>query len=305
QLLKTTMELRLEDGVSAVGLVTKAVANLISEYNAMVEEGGDSPTFIFNDGFIKFHPELDTEPKRTAAVKAMVDHWRERDSLECLRGWRNEIYPVYYTKRVFNDTLAFTLERSASWAFGVATFGVHVNGYTRDEVKGELQLWVARRAQTKPTWPNYLDNMVSLNLKGERDEQGELRHGDGIFKTMIKECQEEGSIPRELAERAQPVGAVTYTSLTHLGVSPETQYVYDLELPASFRPTPNDGEVEAYHLMKVEEVLTKLREGKFKPNCGLVTIDFLIRHGQLTAEMEPNLAHIQARCHRPSPFYPL
>ncbi|KAJ9078751.1 hypothetical protein DSO57_1003609 [Entomophthora muscae] len=177
---------------------------------------------------------------------------------------------------------------------GWLQFGVHVNGYTHDSQTGELKLWVARRSPTKATWPNYLDNTCA----------GGISHGDGIFETVVKECHEEGNIPKELVSKARSAGAVTYTSYTSLGVSPETQYVYDLELPASFVPAPNDGEVGAFYLMGVDEAISKLKEGEFKPNCGMVIIDFLIRHGLLDCVKEPNIALIQARCHRPSPFYP-
>lgn len=38
-------------------------------------------------------------------------------------------------------------------------------------------------------------------------------HGLSCAENVIKECEEEASIPVELAQRARPVGAVSYTSL--------------------------------------------------------------------------------------------
>ena len=43
--------------------------------------------------------------------------------------------------------------------FGVKRYGVHVNGYSRDE-NGELRMWLARRSITKQTHPGKLDNLV-------------------------------------------------------------------------------------------------------------------------------------------------
>ena len=36
-----------------------------------------------------------TEAERTAAVAAVMRHWREADAFEILRGWRDEPWPVY------------------------------------------------------------------------------------------------------------------------------------------------------------------------------------------------------------------
>jgi hypothetical protein len=41
-----------------------------------------------------------------------------------------------------------------------------------------------------------------------------------------------------------------------------------------------------------------LAEGQFKPNCAMVMIDFLIRHGILTVENEGNYLEILSRLHR-------
>lgn len=47
--------------------------------------------------------------------------------------------------------------------------------------------------------------------------------------------------------------------------------------------------------MPVTEVLTALRAGKFKPNCGIVIIDFLIRKGVITADTEAEFSRVQKR----------
>ena len=54
----------------------------------------------------------------------------------------------------------------------------------------------------------------------------------------MKECQEEASIPRELAQRAQSVGAVSYSSEQAEGLKRDVLFCYDLELPDSFEPQP-------------------------------------------------------------------
>ena len=65
----------------------------------------------------------------------------------------------------------------------------------------------------------------------------------------------------------------------------DTMFVYDLELPADFRPSNNDGEIESFRLMELGEVRDILAAGEdFKFNVALVVIDFLIRHGHISPD---------------------
>ena len=62
-------------------------------------------------------------------------------------------------------------------------------------------------------------------------------------------------------------------------------YCYDLELPEDFQPTPTDGEVADFLLLPIDKVIELVAEtDRFKPNCNLVIIDFLLRHGLLGPE---------------------
>ena len=56
-------------------------------------------------------------------------------------------------------------------------------------------------------------------------------------------------------------------------------------MPGDFQPTPTDGEVDAFYLWPVEDVMQRIRDtDDFKFNAALVIIDFAIRHGVLTPE---------------------
>lgn len=46
----------------------------------------------------------------------------------------------------------------------------------------------------------------------------------------------------------------SYTYEDEEGVFPESQFVFDLELPASFEPRAGDGEVQEFSLLPVQEV---------------------------------------------------
>lgn len=73
-------------------------------------------------------------------------------------------------------------------------------------------------------------------------------------KTVIKECDEEASIPPSIADNAISAGVVSYYTYTENGLQPETQYIFDLEIPLDFQPKPKDGEVECFYLWSMDEV---------------------------------------------------
>jgi len=180
------------------------------------------------------------------------------------------------------------IDRAAAPAFGVRTFGQHLNGFVRDGDR--LLLWIARRAADRVTYPSKLDNLVA----------GGLPYGIALADNLAKECWEEAGIDRALAARARPVGAISYTRDTQWGFRPDTLYCYDLELPASFAPRCTDGEVEAFHLWPVEELAARVRDtDELKLNVNLVIIDFLLRHGLLGPERDDYLELVDG-LHQPA-----
>ena len=77
-------------------------------------------------------------------------------------------------------------------------------------------------------------------------------------------------------------------------------FCYDLEMPVDFTPFNMDGEIDAFELWPIEEVAERVRDSfDFKFNCNLAIIDFLIRHGILTPENEPDYVDIVLGLRRP------
>ena len=78
---------------------------------------------------------------------------------------------------------------------------------------------------------------------------------------------------------------MSYVSLQPEGLKPDVLFCYDLELPPDFVPTPQDGEVSEFVLWDVAAVAACIaRGGEYKPNCGIVILDFFVRHGLLTPD---------------------
>jgi len=195
-----------------------------------------------------------------------------------------ERYPVTPSNR---ERALCTLDRAAAPHFGVRAFGQHLNGYVRH--RGELLVWVARRARDKWSFPGRLDQMVAGGLPYELT----------LAENLVKECAEEASIPEELVLEARPVGVVTYCQESVHGLKPDVIYTYDLELPADFIPRAHDGEVESFELWPLLRLAETIRDGEaFKPNCALVAIDFLVRHGYIDPG-EPDYLAIVAGLRRP------
>lgn len=230
-------------------------------------------TFHVDADRIEIAPELGDFEGRSAAMDGAVQIMRDDGEFP---GWRDELYPVM---RSWGDTPLMRVERVAAPWFGIRCWGVHVNGYMR-RADG-LHMWVARRARGKSTYPGLLDNMVA----------GGQPIGLGLMENVVKESAEEAAIPADIASRARPVGMISYCHEFEHGMKPDQQFCYDLELPADFTPRNTDGEVESFELWPVERVVETVRNSRdFKFNCNLVIIDFLIRHGLITAENEPDYA---------------
>ncbi len=181
----------------------------------------------------------------------------------------------------------FRLDRGAVPFFGTRAYGVHLNGYRRDQ--DGLSLWVARRAPDRRLAPNKLDNLVG----------GGIASGYGAADTLVKEAGEEAAIASRLIDRAVPAGAVSYRMETELGIRDDVLFVYDLELPADFVPENRDGEVADFTLMPVAAVLDRIRDtADFKFNVNLVILDFAVRHGILRPDGAEYL-EVASGLHRP------
>ncbi|KAF3936133.1 hypothetical protein ABW19_dt0200607 [Dactylella cylindrospora] len=237
----------------------------------------------------------DTEEQRTKNIGETTKRWREAGRFEILKGWRGEMYTVYAPQ----GKPCFYMERSATPLFGVVTYGSHMTVYIPPTENKPLRIWVPRRAAGKATYPSMLDNTVA----------GGMGDGQTPFGCIVKEAGEEASLEEEYVKKhARPVGYVSYFYVRHKEaggeaglLQPEVEYVYDMivgEPDVGPVPMPRDDEVSEHMLMTVDEVKKALAEGKFKPNCSAVLLDFFIRHGIITDENEPNFIEIYARLHR-------
>jgi hypothetical protein len=137
--------------------------------------------------------------------------------------------------------------------------------------------------------PDKLDNLVA----------GGVGNGHGLDETLLKEGDEEASIPTSITKHALPVGAVSYRMETELGIRDDVLFVYDLEMPADFLPQNRDGEIVHFDLVPASLVVDRVRTtDDFKFNVNLVILDFALRHGLLRPD-DPEYLDVATGLHRP------
>ena len=198
---------------------------------------------------------------RSAVLPAIA---RQLSDAGCYR-WRREEFDI---RAEPDGPVLARLDRGALPSFGVLAEGVHVNGLVR-RADG-LHVWVARRAANKLLDPSKLDHIVA----------GGVPAGLTPAETLVKEADEEAAIPGSLARQAVPVATITYAMERPEGLRRDLLHCYDLDLPEEFRPSPADGEVEAFELWPIERMVQTVRDtDAFKFNVNLVLIDLFQRLG--------------------------
>lgn len=225
---------------------------------------------------------------RTRLMHETVRVGIESPDVALFTGWDDEMFAIYAA----DGEHIMNMDGMGLDGFGVVNFAVHMIGFVRGK-DGSTKYWVPRRAKTKATYPNMLDNTVG----------GSLSAGEKPIDCMVRECEEELCLDREYTRaNLLPCGAASYAMDRADDGKPscqhQVQYLYEMELAESIVPKIGDGEVGEVNLLTIDEVKAALANGEFKLNCAISWIAFMIRHGHISSENEPNFLEICARLHR-------
>jgi len=101
----------------------------------------------------------------------------------------------------------------------------------------------------------------------------------------------------QIINNLKSVGAISCCFEDECGIFCEFDCGYDLELPADFIPHNKDGEVQGFKLLPLKQVMDLIRSEEFKPVSALGMLDFLVRHGYVTAESDPQFCTIMELMH--------
>ena len=222
--------------------------------------------FHFDAGGVALASRLRSPGTRTEALATVAKSLAGRGYLSV----RGEAFDVRATPE--GPVLAL-LDRGAIPAFGVMAAGVHLNGLVR-RADG-LHVWVGVRSHSKKVAPGQLDHLVA----------GGIPAGLSPEECLVKEAEEEASLPAELAGRARRVARLSYIMRNDQGMRRDILHAFDLELPEDVIPRPNDGEVERFELWPARRLLEAVRDtDAVKFNVNLVLIDLFLREGLIDPE---------------------
>lgn len=252
----------------SAGRVRPALASTLADWDAAFRLIGNA---------LEMDPTITDFAERSAAFDRVGPKLVAAGAIRKPRGERYAVLERWGTPPLAS------IDRGMVTPFGVRAFGLHVNGFTRS-ASGAISLWVARRARDRAVEPGKLDNMVA----------GGQPFGLTVAENLLKESWEEAGLRPEIASRAVPVGAVSYTMESPHGLKPDTMFLYDLELSVDITPRNTDGEVESFELWPMERVADSVRDtNDWKFNVNLTMIDFLVRHGYFEPD-DPEYAILAA-----------
>lgn len=238
-----------------MGWPTHAVAKRLADLR---------PHFLVDDRSVRLSPQVAGYARMTAVFDEATDALVESGHVPKRR---RERYPLL---RRFAEVPLAAVDRGLVPVLGLRSFGIHVNGFVRGA--DGLKMWVGKRARDKATAPGKFDHLIA----------GGQPLGLSLADNLVKEAWEEAGMAAELARRAKPVGLLSYKTFFTDGQRDDVLFCYDIEVPADWRPQPQDDEVEHFELWPIAQVIERLqRTDDFKFNVGLVLVDFLMRHGYL------------------------
>ncbi|MCB2023001.1 MAG: NUDIX domain-containing protein [Burkholderiaceae bacterium] len=175
--------------------------------------------------------------------------------------WRNELLAVT------DDTLRrlAVIERAAVRPLGIATFAVHLIGFTP-----QGWVWVQQRALDKATDPGQWDTLVGGLVAADESEALALE----------RETWEEAGLRTDALHGLAKVDRISVRRPVREGYMVEHIDVFEAVVPEGMAPVNQDGEVARFDCMKSDDLIERLAADAFTLEAGLILARSLARHGQ-------------------------
>ena len=219
--------------------------------------------FECEQGRVGFCSWLDSAHLRSQAMAEVLNTLRAEG---CFGAWRDERFLIYAEA---SDEALLTMERGAIEHFGARGRSIHINGLV-DGASGPA-MWISRRSEGKATDPGKLDNLIG----------GGIAEGYDAWGTLIKEAWEEAGISPQLAQSARACDTLRFDYLVPDGLDSNEVECFDLVLPADFQPRCQDGEVQSFELLSLDQLRARLMEPElFTVDAALVIWNYLHRWQQ-------------------------
>ncbi|KAK0737785.1 hypothetical protein B0T18DRAFT_440802 [Schizothecium vesticola] len=110
---------------------------------------------------------------------------RETERFDVLSRWRNELKPVFKP----DDDVLFSVERAAAPVLCIIQYGIQLSVYTYVSESRLPSICISKRSQTTANYSGKLDNTVA----------GGYRTGETPLETVVREADEEASLPADLS----------------------------------------------------------------------------------------------------------
>ncbi|MFZ9103314.1 MAG: NUDIX hydrolase [Burkholderiaceae bacterium] len=208
---------------------------------------------------------LPAEPLPIAAISDLVEALRQTSAAD---GWRDECFtlcneagePIVDVRHQ-----AVGLERSLFRPLGLFYTTVQLNLVTE-----QGRAWIGQRALHKAVDPGLWDAAAA----------GGLTHGEQPQQALRRECWEEAGLSEALLSDLRVLGSVLVQRVLgadgRQGLQREQVMSYGLQAPLDFTPTNQDGEVQAFACVTMNEVWRLWQQGQFNHEAAVGCLDFLM-----------------------------
>ncbi|KQB56610.1 NUDIX hydrolase [Acidovorax sp. SD340] len=174
--------------------------------------------------------------------------------------WRNEQLAVTNP----SGEVVGTVERGAVRVLGITTCAVHLVGLAPDG-----RMWVQKRSLNKPNDPGLWDTLMG----------GMISAADSLPQALVRETWEEAGLHVHTLAGVAHGGHVLFSRPSSegggAGYMVERIDWFRAVVPEGMAPDNQDGEVDEFALLPLEEVRAQVAQGRFTLEAGLVIAGFL------------------------------
>ena len=180
------------------------------------------------------------------------------------------LFPSLKPKKVFPETSKFCnenifiIKRNLLSLFGLPSYGVHCNVWTKH--KDKFVIYFAKRSEKLKSFPGYIDNTVA----------GGQPTNLSIFENLKKEAYEEAGISGKYLKNVQRGNIVSYFHNNNNNFISAVIFNYHLNKVDDLELKNIDGEVESFFSLTLENIYKLLEKDQLKPNCIIPILDFIL-----------------------------
>ena len=167
-------------------------------------------------------------------------------------------------KKKFCSGRRFIIARKFLSKFGFPAYGVHCNVWSR--FKNTTIIHLAKRSYKLDKFPGFYDNLIAGGQPIELS----------IEQNFYKEAFEEAGLNQKLASRAKKSSTVHYKHNEKTNFNSAIIFNYHLEKCVDMKFSNQDGEVESFFSIELDNLYKILETNSLKANCVIPLIDFFI-----------------------------